>query len=102
MAAHGDCWVALKGRHTLVGCGHGELFVNSSGNPQLAQGGSGDVLAGYLSGWLAQPSLRADAGLAIRHAVWEHGAAADRLGTRRRNWIVEELAEELGAAAPRR
>ena len=98
----GNAWIVLKGRHTLVGRAEGEIFVNSSGNNGLAQGGSGDLLAGYLTGWLAQPAVLSDPLMALRYAVWEHGAAADRLGTRRGNWIVEELAEELGAAAPRR
>ena len=93
---HGDCWVVLKGRHTLIGRGQGELFVNSSGNPQLAQGGSGDVLAGFLGGWLAQALLREDAGLAIRHAVWEHGRAADVLSARQRAWEMTELVQLLG------
>lgn len=96
----GNGWVVLKGRHTLVGRAEGEMFVNSSGNEGLAQGGSGDLLAGYLTGWLAQPAAQSDPQMAIRYAVWEHGAAADRLAARRGNWIVEELADELGSAAP--
>lgn len=94
----GDCWVVLKGRQTLVGCGHGELFVNSSGNPELGQGGSGDVLAGYLGGWLAQPRLREDVRLLIRHAVWEHGHAAELLSARQRAWELAELVATLGNA----
>ncbi len=96
----GGCCVVLKGRHTLVGGGHGELFVNSSGNPQLAQGGSGDVLAGYLGGWLAQAPLHEEAGLLIRHAVWEHGRAADVLSARQRAWEMTELVETLGSTTP--
>jgi NAD(P)H-hydrate epimerase len=92
-----NCWVVLKGQHTLMGRAEGEVFVNSSGNADLAQGGSGDLLAGYIAGWLAQPLLQNDPSLALRHAVFEHGAAADRLSARRRSWIVEDLAEELGA-----
>jgi len=93
---HGHAWVVLKGHQTLVGRSSGEVFVNSSGNPYLAQGGSGDVLAGYLAGLLAQPDLRADVFKTIRYAVWQHGAAADRLRETRPNWVVEELVEELG------
>lgn len=93
----GDCWIVLKGQHTLVGKLDGEIFVNSSGNVGLAQGGSGDLLAGYIAGWLAQPALQEDPERALRYAVYEHGSAADRLDVRRENWIVEELAEELGA-----
>ena len=92
----GNCWVVLKGQQTLIGRADGEIFVNPSGNPHLAQGGSGDVLAGYLAGWLAQPAHAAAAPTAIRHAVWQHGAAADHLTGRRANWVVEELIERLG------
>ena len=94
--SRGDCWVVLKGRHTLVGRADGELFVNSSGNPQLAQGGSGDVLAGYLGGWLAQSLLRDHTGLIIRQAVWEHGHTAEVLSARQRAWEMAELVQLLG------
>jgi ADP-dependent NAD(P)H-hydrate dehydratase / NAD(P)H-hydrate epimerase len=92
----GDCWVVLKGHQTLVGRGNGEIFVNPSGNPHLAQGGSGDVLAGFIAGLLAQPAMQTDAGKTIRYAVWQHGAAADRLQASRANWVVEDLLAELG------
>ncbi|MBU6410940.1 MAG: NAD(P)H-hydrate dehydratase, partial [Verrucomicrobia bacterium] len=94
----GNCWVALKGHQTLVGRNGGGIFVNSFGNPHLAQGGSGDVLAGYLAGLLAQPALQTDAEKTIRFAVWQHGAAADRLQSDRANWVVEDLVNELGNA----
>ena len=93
---YGDCWVVLKGHQTLVGRSTGEIFVNPSGNPHLAQGGSGDVLAGFIAGLLAQPALQADAGKAIRYAVWLHGATADALQAARTNWVIEDLAAELG------
>jgi hydroxyethylthiazole kinase-like uncharacterized protein yjeF len=92
----GHCWVVLKGHQTLVGRSEGDVFVNPSGNPQMAQGGSGDVLAGFIAGLLAQPTLQADVGLALRYAVWQHGAAADALQARRQNWTVEDLAGEIG------
>jgi len=92
----GNCWVVLKGSQTLIGRSTGELVVNSSGNPHLAQGGSGDVLAGYLAGLLAQPALQANPLKTIGLAVWEHGAAADRLTQISKNWVVEDLVEEIG------
>jgi NAD(P)H-hydrate epimerase len=107
---YGNCWVVLKGHQTLVGRSaglrsdgasspqEGEIFVNSSGNPHLAQGGSGDVLAGYLAGLLAQRPLQADIGKLIRFAVWQHGAAADKLQATRANWVIEDLIGELGNA----
>ena len=93
---HGDCWVVLKGQQTLVGRSQGNIFMNSSGNPHLAQGGSGDVLAGYIAGLLAQPALQSEVETTLRYAVWQHGAAADKLTHARGNWIVEELAAEIG------
>jgi hydroxyethylthiazole kinase-like uncharacterized protein yjeF len=93
---YGDTWVVLKGHETLIGRSHAEVFVNSSGNAHLAQGGSGDLLSGYLAGLLAQPALQEDPLKTIRYAVWQHGAAADRLPNNRPNWVIEELAEELG------
>jgi ADP-dependent NAD(P)H-hydrate dehydratase / NAD(P)H-hydrate epimerase len=95
----GGCWVILKGHQTLIGRSEGELIVNSSGNPALAQGGAGDVLAGYLAGLLAQPSLQTLVPTTLRYAVWQHGAAADALSRERANWIVEELLPRLGATA---
>lgn len=70
--------------------------MNPSGNPHLAQGGSGDVLAGFLAGLLAQPALQADPLKTIRYAVWQHGAAADRLQATRSNWVTEDLVEVVG------
>jgi NAD(P)H-hydrate epimerase len=97
----GDAWVVLKGHQTLIGRSSGEVYVNPSGNPHLAQGGSGDVLAGYLAGLLAQPALRADPLKTIRYAVWQHGAAADRLQAMRPNWVTEDLVEAVGAVKSR-
>jgi NAD(P)H-hydrate epimerase len=94
---YGNCWVVLKGQQTLIGRGKGELFINSSGNPQLAQGGSGDVLAGYLAGFLAQGQLQANLTTALRYGVWQHGAAADRLSDERTNWTIENLLDTLGS-----
>jgi NAD(P)H-hydrate epimerase len=93
---HGNCWVVLKGHQTIVGRSRGEIFVNSSGNPHLAQGGSGDVLAGFIAGLLAQPELSADAGKTIRYAVWQHGVTADALQAQSSNWVIEELAGKIG------
>lgn len=96
----GHCWVVLKGHQTLIGRSTGEIFVNPSGNPHLAQGGSGDLLAGYLAGLLAQPHLQEDPAKILGYAVWQHGAAADALQARRANWSIEDLAAEIGTARP--
>jgi NAD(P)H-hydrate epimerase len=93
---YGNCWVVLKGHQTLIGRNSGEVFVNSSGGPYLAQGGSGDVLAGFLGGMLAQPKLQAQPLKAIRYAVWAHGVAADQLTESGSIWTVEELLGRIG------
>ncbi len=92
----GNCWVVLKGHQTLIGRSRGDIFVNPSGNPHLAQGGSGDVLAGFIAGLLAQPELQADVGKTIRYAVWQHGVTADKLQAKQANWIVEDLVATIG------
>jgi len=92
----GGTWVILKGHQTLIGRVEGEIFVNPSGNPYLAQGGSGDLLAGFLAGLLAQSALQTDVVKTLRYAVWQHGAAADKLQSTRANWTVEDLAAEIG------
>jgi NAD(P)H-hydrate epimerase len=92
----GNAWVVLKGHQTIVGRSRGEIYVNPSGNPHLAQGGTGDVLAGFIAGLLAQPALRGEPLMAIRYAVWQHGATADSLQQTRQNWVVEDLVQSLG------
>jgi NAD(P)H-hydrate epimerase len=91
----GNCFVVLKGHQTLIGRSEGEIFVNGSGNPHLAQGGSGDVLSGFIAGLLAQPILQTEVEKTIRYAVWQHGNAADELQVRRANWVIEDLVSEL-------
>ena len=95
-ARYGNCWVVLKGHQTLIGRSSGEIYVNSTGNPLLAQGGSGDVLAGFLGGLLAQPKLQPHPLKCIRYGVWQHGRTADHLSTHTPNWTIEELLQKLG------
>jgi hydroxyethylthiazole kinase-like uncharacterized protein yjeF len=73
----GGVTVVLKGHQTLVGAAEGNVFVNATGGPLLGQGGSGDVLAGFLGGLLAQAALLNDPLHAIRYGVWRHGSAGD-------------------------
>ncbi len=94
----GDCWVVLKGHQTLVGRSSGEITVNSTGNPLLARGGSGDVLAGFLGGLLAQPAMAADSGPTIRFAVWEHGSVADRALPGWQGFSIENMPPQLSGA----
>ncbi len=68
--------LALKGARTVVAEPEGAIFINGSGNPALACGGTGDVLTGVIGGLLSQ-GLSAVA--AVLLGVYLHGRAADRL-----------------------
>ncbi len=67
--------VVLKGWRTLVAHPDGSIAVNTSGNPAMAKGGSGDVLTGIVAALIAQFPDRIRE--AVECAVWLHGAAAD-------------------------
>jgi NAD(P)H-hydrate epimerase len=67
--------VVLKGHRTLVARPDGEVWVNATGNPGMATGGTGDILTGMVAGMIAQHSK--DAFLAVLAAVHLHGLAGD-------------------------
>ena len=73
--------VVLKGVGSLCASPDGRFAVNTTGNPGLASGGTGDVLAGILGALLCQGL---DAPQALQYAVCLHGAAADTLVARGR------------------
>ena len=66
--------VILKGHHTIVTASDGEQYINITGNPGLATGGSGDVLAGITAS-LAARGINETAAAAM--AVYIHGKAGD-------------------------
>jgi ADP-dependent NAD(P)H-hydrate dehydratase / NAD(P)H-hydrate epimerase len=67
--------LVLKGAHTLIAHPDGRVAVNTSGNPGMAKGGSGDLLTGIVAGLLAQHPD--DPAHAVEAAVYLHGLAAD-------------------------
>jgi ADP-dependent NAD(P)H-hydrate dehydratase / NAD(P)H-hydrate epimerase len=67
--------VVLKGHRTLVVQPDGEAWVNTTGNPGMATGGTGDILTGMVAGMIAQHSTEAFA--AVLAAVHLHGLAGD-------------------------
>jgi NAD(P)H-hydrate epimerase len=67
--------VVLKGARTVIAHPDGSVAVNTSGNPGMAKGGSGDLLAGLIGGLLAQHPD--DPHRAVEAAVYLHGLAAD-------------------------
>lgn len=68
--------LVLKGFRTLTASPDGQVWVNPTGNPGMATGGSGDVLTGVAAGLLAQYPARSAAEVAAA-AVYLHGLAGD-------------------------
>ena len=74
-AANHNLIVVLKGNRTLIAKPKGEVWVNTTGNPGMATGGTGDILTGMVAGMIAQhPSKIFEAVIAAVHL---HGLAGD-------------------------
>ena len=88
--------VVLKGNRTIVATPEGQVFINPTGNPGMATGGTGDVLTGIIAGFIAQGlSIVEAAGL----GVYLHGATGDRVcqQTGMRGLIAGDLIKQLPA-----
>ena len=101
---YGDAYVVLKGYQTLIGTAKGKVYLNHTGNPSMAQGGTGDVLAGYLSGLFAYDRVKEvsiDNVKRICYAVYNHGRAADEIENEKKTpfdvhpWTADRLIEYL-------
>jgi NAD(P)H-hydrate epimerase len=68
--------LVLKGWRTLIAHPDGRVAVNTTGNPAMAKGGSGDILTGIVAAMLAQYGAE-DAARAVEAAVFLHGLAGD-------------------------
>jgi ADP-dependent NAD(P)H-hydrate dehydratase / NAD(P)H-hydrate epimerase len=89
--------LVLKGAYTACITPEGDCFFNSTGNPGMATGGSGDVLTGIIVSLLAQGYPSANA---CRLGVYLHGLSGD-LALGSQSWeslIAGDLAENLGLA----
>jgi hydroxyethylthiazole kinase-like uncharacterized protein yjeF len=89
--------VILKGSHTVIAAPDGQTFINTSGNPGMAKGGSGDILTGVLAAFTAQFKTD-DWARILALGVYLHGKAAE-LATKN----TDEsglLATEVAAAVP--
>lgn len=89
--------VVLKGHRSIVAGPEGRSFVNLTGNPGMATGGTGDLLTGMIAAWFAQ---LLDAEAACKLSVYLHGAAGDLAEADEGEiaLIATDVAGHLGAA----
>ena len=101
---YGDAYVVLKGYQTLIGTAKGKIYLSHTGNPAMAQGGTGDVLAGFLSGLFAYDHIKeeyTDNIERICYAVYRHGQAADNIENEKKTpydvhpWTADRLIKYL-------
>ena len=72
--------ICLKGANTAVVLPNGQVHFNSTGNPGMATGGTGDVLTGVITGLLAQKYSPSEAAIM---GVYQHGLAGDRAANKK-------------------
>ena len=76
-----NCILVLKGHRTITAAPDGKAWINISGNPGMAKGGSGDVLAGMIASFLGQKQLMQSGRRTaewVAGVVWFHGSAGDK------------------------
>ncbi len=88
------CIIVLKGAATVIAAPDGRYAVNQTGNPGMAKGGSGDILAGMIASYCIKSD---DIFTDCCAAVYNHGLAGDRCLTKmsRRSMLPSDMLEEL-------
>jgi NAD(P)H-hydrate epimerase len=89
--------VVLKGAHTIISTPEGNSWINSTGNPGMASGGSGDVLTGIIVSLLAQAFTPLEAAIT---GVYIHGLSADLAleYQSEESLLASDIIEHLGKA----
>lgn len=87
-----NCLILLKNQYTFVVNEKGKIFINTTGNPAMAQGGMGDVLTGILAAYSAQGYPNEEAALL---GCYFHGLSGDSLAEKDFNVTATQVAEHL-------
>ncbi len=97
MAMKYSFYIVLKGAHTSIAFPDGTVYFNSTGNPGMATGGSGDILTGIICGLLAQGYKPYEACIL---GVYVHGAAGDVAAEKmsEEGMIAMDIIDSLGEA----
>jgi ADP-dependent NAD(P)H-hydrate dehydratase / NAD(P)H-hydrate epimerase len=90
-------YILLKGAHSSVSCPDGKVFFNSTGNPGMATGGTGDVLTGIVTGLFAQGYNAIDS---LVLGAYLHGLSADiaTVNVSEESLIASDIISNLGLA----
>jgi NAD(P)H-hydrate epimerase len=97
------CYLVLKGARSVIATPEGKIFINPTGNPGMASGGMGDVLAGVLAALLGQGLAPADA---MKLGVYLHGFVGDRVAEAKgeigliASDVIEGLPDGMKALVP--
>ena len=92
-----QCVIVLKGHYTFIAMPGGKGYFNTTGNPGMAKGGSGDVLTGILTALLSQGYSSGEAALL---GVYLHGLAGDLAAAElsQESMLASDLTDHLGPA----
>lgn len=92
IAKESDWVIVLKNQYTFIGMPNGKVYINSTGNPAMAQGGMGDVLTGLIAAFVAQGYSAAEAAIA---SCYLHGKAGDTFAETQFNVTASQIAEQI-------
>jgi NAD(P)H-hydrate epimerase len=87
-------YLVLKGVPTVVASPDGEAFINSTGNPGMATAGTGDVLTGMISAFLAQGATPKDASII---GTYMHGFIGDVIAEKKgqRSLVASDIINSI-------
>lgn len=84
--------ILLKNQYTFIAAPDGRIYINTTGNPGMAQGGMGDVLTGLIASYVAQGYSSTEAAI---YACYAHGKSGDQLCETRFNVTASQVAENI-------